>query len=88
MLCSCFCFYRRKVIGLDDLLEDYYKEKSKLVERESKKAECKQSIDSDEENDVDDREIAFSECVAKCEERVRFTFLCFPVFSLMEFSGI
>ncbi|KAL3518438.1 hypothetical protein ACH5RR_021027 [Cinchona calisaya] len=46
---------KKKVIGLDDLLADYYEEKSKVVERESKRAKYKkQRCDSDDDLDVQD----------------------------------
>ncbi|KAI5666413.1 hypothetical protein M9H77_16266 [Catharanthus roseus] len=60
---------KRKVIGLDDLLADYYEEKSKLLERESKK-KAKKPCASDEEKDEDVREVAFAEFVDECQEKM------------------
>ncbi|CAK9187242.1 unnamed protein product [Ilex paraguariensis] len=59
---------RKKVIGLDDLLNDYYKEKSKVIERESKRAKAQQTYNSDEDEDA--REVELSQCVNKCQEQM------------------
>lgn len=40
---------------MDDLLADYYEEKSKVVEREAKRAKKKKKYDSDEE-DLDEKD--------------------------------
>ncbi|CDP07037.1 unnamed protein product [Coffea canephora] len=46
---------KKKVIGLDDLVADYYQEKSKVIERESKRAKSeKQICDSDDDLDEED----------------------------------
>ncbi|XP_057954499.1 uncharacterized protein LOC131148654 isoform X2 [Malania oleifera] len=58
---------RKKVIGLDDLLTDYYKEKGKLVERESKQAKARKSYNSDEDDDTTN-EAKFSQCVDECQQ--------------------
>ncbi|KVH90754.1 hypothetical protein Ccrd_007244 [Cynara cardunculus var. scolymus] len=42
---------RRKVIGLDDLLVDHYKEKNRVIERKSKLAKIKKTYNSDDEED-------------------------------------
>ena len=63
---------RRKVIGLDDLLTDYYKEKSRLVERESKRAKASKCYNSDEDDDVS-KETAFFETIDECQQQVWFS---------------
>ncbi|XP_024003832.1 uncharacterized protein LOC18027425 [Eutrema salsugineum] len=40
---------RKKVIGLDDLLSDFYKEKSKLIDKQNKKRKVSKVYDSDED---------------------------------------
>lgn len=60
---------RRKVIGLDDLLTDHYKEKSRLIERESKRAKTGKCYNSDEDDDTS-KEIAFFETIDKCQQQV------------------
>ncbi|CAI9104972.1 OLC1v1003777C1 [Oldenlandia corymbosa var. corymbosa] len=57
---------KKKVIGLDDLLADYYEEKSKVVEREAKRAKKKAKYDSDE--DMDEREKEFHDQVDEIEK--------------------
>jgi hypothetical protein len=59
---------RKKVIGLDDLLTDYYKEKSKIVEKESKRAKVKKNYSSDEDDDRKEAEL--SRCVEKCQKEM------------------
>ncbi|XP_059625821.1 uncharacterized protein LOC132268922 [Cornus florida] len=59
---------RKKVIGLDDLLSDYYKEKDKLNEREAKRAKTRKSYYSDE--DEDSTVAKLSDCVDKCQEKI------------------
>lgn len=61
---------RRKVIGLDDLLTDYYKEKSRLVERESKRAKASKCYNSDEDDDVS-KETAFFETIDECQQQMK-----------------
>ena len=61
--------YRKKVIGLDDLVTDYYKEKSRLIERESKRAKARKSYNSDEEEDTS-KETAFFDTIDKCQQQV------------------
>lgn len=56
---------RKKVIGLDDLVNDYLKENKKL-EMKSKRAKAQKNYHSDEDEDKDDREAKLSECVEKC----------------------
>ncbi|KAM7522417.1 hypothetical protein LguiA_012319 [Lonicera macranthoides] len=57
---------RKKVIGLDDLLTDYYKEKSKVIEKESKRAKVKRNYSSDEDEDTKEAEL--SRCVEECQK--------------------
>ncbi|KAF3454915.1 hypothetical protein FNV43_RR05363 [Rhamnella rubrinervis] len=54
---------RKKLIGLDDLLTDYYKQKSKLVEKESKRAKAPKNYHSDEEEDT--KEASLSRLMTK-----------------------
>ncbi|KAJ4825053.1 hypothetical protein Tsubulata_009719 [Turnera subulata] len=58
---------RKKVIGLDDLLTDYYKEKSKVIERESKRAKSGKHFDSDE--DEDDKETFLLKKIDHCHDQ-------------------
>lgn len=60
---------RKKVIGLDDLLSDYYKQKSKLVERESKQAKAQKNYNSDE--DVNTKEASLTEVIDQCQNQMR-----------------
>ncbi|XP_008807691.2 uncharacterized protein LOC103719977 [Phoenix dactylifera] len=62
---------RRKVIGLDDLLTDYYMEKVKLDESKSKRSRKSKGNNSDEEDDkARENEKMFSKLVAKCQKEV------------------
>ena len=54
---------------MDDLLTDYYKEKSRLVERESKRAKARKCYNSDEDDDVS-KETAFFETIDECQQQV------------------
>ncbi|XP_009356933.2 uncharacterized protein LOC103947715 isoform X1 [Pyrus x bretschneideri] len=60
---------RRKTIGLDDLLTDFYKEEDKLVEKEAKLAKARRNNDSDEEDN--DQEAVLFDIVDKCESEMR-----------------
>ncbi|XP_021670843.2 uncharacterized protein LOC110657789 isoform X1 [Hevea brasiliensis] len=60
---------RKKVIGLDDLLTDYYKEKSKVIERESKRAKAKKNYNSDE--DDNGKEALLSRKINECHNQMR-----------------
>ncbi|KAG9151245.1 hypothetical protein Leryth_002790 [Lithospermum erythrorhizon] len=60
---------KKKLIGLDDLLDDFYKEQHiKLAEKKSKRAKVK--IDKEDENDHDDREAELSKFVGHCEDKM------------------
>ncbi|KAI3706428.1 hypothetical protein L6452_24168 [Arctium lappa] len=59
---------RRKVIGLDDLLVDHYKEKNRVTERESKLAKTKKTYNSDDEEDG--RVAKLSKYVDECHEKM------------------
>ncbi|XP_073112175.1 uncharacterized protein [Elaeis guineensis] len=62
---------RRKVIGLDDLLTDYYTEKSKLHESKSKWSRKSKGNNSDEEDEkAQENEKKFSKLFAKCQKEV------------------
>ncbi|KAK4440686.1 hypothetical protein Salat_0403500 [Sesamum alatum] len=60
---------RKKLIYLDDLLEDFEKEQKRLNERKSKQKKVKKVLDADEEID-DDTETRLSECVDKCQKEI------------------
>ncbi|ONI00919.1 hypothetical protein PRUPE_6G111800 [Prunus persica] len=60
---------RKKAIGLDDLLTDFYKEEDKLVEKKSKRAKPRRNNDSDEEDNH--KEAALYDIVDKCENEMR-----------------
>lgn len=66
---SCWCYIRKKVIGLDDLLTDFYKEEGNLVEKAAKcaKAKARRNNDSDEEDQ--DKEASLCELVDTCENK-------------------
>lgn len=55
---------------MDDLLTDYYKEKSRLVERESKRAKASKCYNSDEDDDVS-KETAFFETIDECQQQMK-----------------
>ncbi|CAH1452555.1 unnamed protein product [Lactuca virosa] len=59
---------RKKVIGLDDLLVDHYKEKNRVIERESKIAKTKKAYNSDDEEDG--RVAKLSKYVDECHEKM------------------
>jgi hypothetical protein len=60
---------RKKVIGLDDLVSDHYKEKSKLVERESKQAKNRKNYNSDE--DVNTKEASLHQVINQCQNQAQ-----------------
>ncbi|KAF9597191.1 hypothetical protein IFM89_016332 [Coptis chinensis] len=65
---------RRKVIELDDLLTDYYKEKSKSIEKESKKAKFRKISKPDDDDDdthQDKKEAMLSHFVDECHKKAR-----------------
>ncbi|XP_058107867.1 uncharacterized protein LOC131251264 isoform X2 [Magnolia sinica] len=59
---------RKKVIGLDDLLTDFYKEKNKRVERETTQ-KCYNS-DEDDDNSQGNKEVLLSKFVDDCQKQV------------------
>lgn len=59
---------KKKVIGLDELLVDFYNEKSKNVEKESKRAKAPKTCVSDEEHDI--REASLSKLVDECQTQM------------------
>ncbi|KAH9326348.1 hypothetical protein KI387_006526, partial [Taxus chinensis] len=63
---------KKKVIGLDELLQDYYQEKIKVVERESKKSRMHASDSSDDEDDKSTKKKEKRLCafVSECEKQV------------------
>lgn len=58
---------RKKVIGLDDLLSDFYKEKSKLIDKQNKKRKASKVYDSDD--DEHGQEAAISKYVDQCQNQ-------------------
>ena len=56
---------RKKVIGLDDLLNDHYEEQNKLKEKESRKAKAKKR--NHEDDDECGNEAMLSKIVENCE---------------------
>lgn len=63
----CLVSSRKKLIGLDDLLTDHYKQKSKLVEKESKRAKAPKNYHSDEEEDT--KAASLSRLVDECQNQ-------------------
>lgn len=61
---------RKKIIGLDDLLTDHYKDKCKLVEKESKLAKKRKNYDSDD--DDFGKEAVVSQVVDECQNKVKY----------------
>ncbi|KAH7690609.1 hypothetical protein IHE45_02G059700 [Dioscorea alata] len=62
---------RRKVIGLDDLLTDYYEEQSKVVQRQSKKRMTKGHNSDDEDDKTQkNKERMLSKFVDECQKQV------------------
>ncbi|KAF5727473.1 hypothetical protein HS088_TW22G01166 [Tripterygium wilfordii] len=59
---------RKKIIGLDDLLTDFYREKSKCLERESKREKAPQKDNSDD--DEDDKEALVCKAVDECQKQM------------------
>ncbi|KGN64767.1 uncharacterized protein LOC101216339 isoform X1 [Cucumis sativus] len=59
---------RKKIIGLDDLLTDHYKDKCKLVEKESKLAKKRKNYDSDD--DDFGKEAVVSQVVDECQNKM------------------
>lgn len=57
------------IIGLDDLLTDHYKDKCKLVEKESRQAKKKKNYNSDD--DDFGKEAVVSQVVDECQNKVR-----------------
>ncbi|EYU37035.1 hypothetical protein ABFS82_04G200200 [Erythranthe guttata] len=62
---------RKKVIGLDDLLEDYKKEQKRLDERKHKQKRSRKVFEAeDDDDDEDDAEARLSECVDQCQKQI------------------
>uniref|UniRef100_A0A9I9CKE4 Coiled-coil SMC6 And NSE5 INteracting (CANIN) domain-containing protein n=1 Tax=Cucumis melo TaxID=3656 RepID=A0A9I9CKE4_CUCME len=59
---------RKKIIGLDDLLTDHYKDKCKLVEKEAKLAKKKKKYDSDD--DDFGKEAVVTQVVDQCQNKM------------------
>ncbi|XVF20310.1 hypothetical protein REPUB_Repub11eG0187300 [Reevesia pubescens] len=61
---------RKKLIGLDDLLTEHYKEQSKLIEKEAKKQtkEARKSYDSDEDKNF--KEAKLSSLLDDCQKQM------------------
>ncbi|CAN8247219.1 unnamed protein product [Cochlearia groenlandica] len=60
---------KKKVIGLDDLLSDFYKEKSKVIDKENRKrkASCKVYDSDDDEIGQED---VIAKCVNQCQNQI------------------
>lgn len=67
------------MIGLDDLLVDHYKEKNRVIERESKIAKTKKTYNSDD--DEDGRVAKLSKYVDECHEKAQILLLFFHYLS-------
>ncbi|XP_031260200.1 uncharacterized protein LOC116118353 [Pistacia vera] len=59
---------RKKIIGLDDLLTDHYKQKRKLIEKAKKRAKAKKNYNSDE--DENSKEALLSNIVNSCQNQM------------------
>ncbi|VVA92874.1 unnamed protein product [Arabis nemorensis] len=59
---------RKKVIGLDDLLSDFYKEKSKILNKQNRKRKASKLYDSDE--DEHGQEALLSKYVDDCQNQM------------------
>ncbi|KAL1191071.1 hypothetical protein V5N11_036029 [Cardamine amara subsp. amara] len=59
---------RKKVIGLDDLLSDFYKEKSKIIDKQNKKRKVSKVYDSDE--DEHNQVAKLSDIVDNCQNQM------------------
>ncbi|XP_010243217.1 PREDICTED: uncharacterized protein LOC104587350 isoform X2 [Nelumbo nucifera] len=64
---------RKKVIGLDDLLQDFYKEQSKNIEKESKRRTSRKCYNSDDDDDTvqKNKEASLSRCFRECEKTMQ-----------------
>ncbi|KAI5388991.1 hypothetical protein KIW84_074591 [Lathyrus oleraceus] len=63
---------RKKVIGLDDLLNDHYKEQEKLLEKQNKQAKKKaKAKEKKKYDDEDRREAALVRIVEKCHNQLK-----------------
>ncbi|CAA7017921.1 unnamed protein product [Microthlaspi erraticum] len=60
---------RKKVIGLDDLLSDFYKEKSKLIDKQNKKRKASKVYDSDDD-EQHSQEAVISKYVDQCQNQM------------------
>ncbi|XP_010474013.2 PREDICTED: uncharacterized protein LOC104753458 [Camelina sativa] len=54
---------RKKVIGLDDLLSDFYKEKSKLIDKQNKKKRKVSKVYDSDDDDEQGKVAKLSQCV-------------------------
>ncbi|KAJ0020681.1 hypothetical protein Pint_32058 [Pistacia integerrima] len=59
---------RKKIIGLDDLLTDHYKQKRKLIEKAKKREKAKKNYNSDE--DENSKEALLSNIVNSCQNQM------------------
>lgn len=68
-LCDAFVCHcrRKKVIGLDDLLSDFYKEKSKILNKQNRKRKASKLYDSDEDEHA--QEALLSKYVDDCQNQ-------------------
>ncbi|XP_004287554.1 PREDICTED: uncharacterized protein LOC101295940 isoform X2 [Fragaria vesca subsp. vesca] len=62
---------RKKVIGLDDLLTDFYKEEDKLVEKAARKAKAKAQRKDDSDEEDQHQEASLCQLVDTCENQIK-----------------
>ncbi|KAL3618743.1 hypothetical protein CASFOL_037405 [Castilleja foliolosa] len=60
---------KKKLIGLDDLLEDYQREQKRLNDKKCKQKKFRKFCDAEDEAD-DATEARLSECVDKCQKEI------------------
>ncbi|KZV47201.1 hypothetical protein F511_05252 [Dorcoceras hygrometricum] len=66
---------KKKLIDLDDLLEDYQKEQKKINEKKSKRTKIRKVSEGEDEFD-DATEARLAECVDKCEKEAQTFTIC------------
>ncbi|XP_020214916.1 uncharacterized protein LOC109798895 [Cajanus cajan] len=62
---------RKKIIGLDDLLQDHYREQDKLLEKGNKKANTKAKKKKSSYDDKDSKEAKLTRIVEKCHNQLK-----------------
>lgn len=75
-----FILYRRKAIGLDDLLSEVYKEKNKLMGCNPARSNAPKGYNSDEDDKkTQENEITFCKFVDDCEKQASTLKLIFSL---------